>query len=325
LCLNCLDRCPADRITFAGRPSVAGEVWLPDLSRRGFIAAGAGLLLTSMWEVGGLGGANRDPRLIRPPGALDEERFLTRCIRCGQCMRICPANIIQPALLEAGLQGLWTPAINYRISRSGCLPNCIACGQVCPTAALRPLSLEEKQGLGEFAVQGPIRLGTAFVDRGRCLPWAMDRPCLVCHELCPVSPKAIFTRTVFETARDGEALPIRTNILTVDFNAAIPPGLNLASGDYYLRPMGEPEAALRRITSWSGARMTIDRPLTQAGLPGYFATKVDIVVRLQRPFVDAAKCIGCGMCEHECPVAGLRAIRVYNENESRSTLGRMTI
>jgi ferredoxin len=48
-------------------------------------------------------------------------------------------------------------------------------------------------------------------------------------------------------------------------------------------------------------------------------------VRLQRPHVDPAKCIGCGMCEHECPIAGRRAIRVYSENESRSRTGRMLI
>ncbi len=176
MCMNCLDQCPAGRITFAGRPSAAGEVGLPDLSRRGLIISGAGLVVASMWGVGGLSGANRDPSLIRPPGALDEDRFLARCLRCGQCMRVCPTNIIQPALFEAGIQGLWSPMINYRLGRSGCQPNCVACGQVCPTAAIRPLSLEEKQGLGDFASQGPIRLGTAFVDRGRCLPWAMDRP-----------------------------------------------------------------------------------------------------------------------------------------------------
>ena len=69
-------------------------------------------------------------------------------------MRICPGNIIQPALLEAGVQGLWTPAVNYRIGRSGCQPNCIACGQVCPTAAIRPLSLDEKQGAGRVRRPG---------------------------------------------------------------------------------------------------------------------------------------------------------------------------
>jgi polyferredoxin len=324
MCMNCLHRCPANRVTFANRPSAAGEVGLPDLSRRGFIVAGSGLLLASMWDVGGLGGANRDAGLIRPPGALDEARFLARCIRCGQCMRICPGNIIQPAWFEAGLQGLWTPAVNYRIGRSGCQPNCIACGQVCPTAAIRPLSLDEKQGLGDFAAQGPIRLGTAFVDRGRCLPWAMDRPCLVCQELCPVSPKAIFVRTTYETIRGGQAVPAGIQEQAVILSAAIPTGLNLASGDYYLRAAGQPETALRRITGMAGAGLTLERPLAADGLPAKGA-RVDIVVRLSRPFVDAARCIGCGMCEHECPVSGQRAIRVFSENESRSGPGRMLI
>jgi polyferredoxin len=324
MCMNCLDRCPASRITFAGLPSTAGEAGLPDLSRRGFIVAGSGLLLASLWGVGGLAGTGRDAALIRPPGALDEDRFLARCIRCGQCMRICPANIIQPALLEAGVQGLWTPAVDYRLGRSGCQPNCIACGQVCPTAAIRPLSLDEKQGLGDFAAQGPIRMGTAFVDRGRCLPWAMDRPCLVCHELCPVSPKAIFIRTTFETIRDGEALPAKIQGQSVELAAAIPTAVNLASGDYYLRPTGQPEAALRRITGLAGVGLTLERPLAADGLPAA-ETRVDIVVRLSRPFVDAARCIGCGMCEHECPVSGRRAIRVYSENESRSRSGRLLI
>ncbi len=324
MCMNCLDHCPASRVTFASKASAAGEVGLPDLSRRGFIVAGSGLVLASMWGVGGLAGANRDASLIRPPGALDEEHFLARCIRCGQCMRICPGNIIQPALLEAGVQGLWTPAVNYRIGRSGCQPNCIACGQVCPTAAIRPLSLDEKQGLGDFAAQGPIRMGTAFVDRGRCLPWAMDRPCLVCHELCPVSPKAIFIRTTFETIRDGEALPAKIQGSGVNLDAPFASSLNLASGDYYLRPAGQPEASLRRITGLAGVGLTLERPLAADGLAAAGA-RVDIVVRLSRPFVDAARCIGCGMCEHECPVSGQRAIRVYSENESRSRSGRLLI
>ena len=173
MCMNCLDRCPAGRVTFAGQASAAGEAGLPDLSRRAMILAGGGLLLASMWGVGALAGAGRDPSLIRPPGALDEERFLARCIRCGQCMRICPTNIIQPALFEAGVQGLWTPAVNYRIGRGGCQPNCIACGQVCPTAASRPLSLEEKQGAGAFADQAmEPRAAVAEWNDGKVTVWA---------------------------------------------------------------------------------------------------------------------------------------------------------
>jgi ferredoxin len=324
MCMNCLDRCPASRVTFAGSASAAGEVGLPDLSRRGFIVAGSGLLLASMWDVGGLAGTNRDASLIRPPGALDEDRFLARCIRCGQCMRICPSNIIQPALLEAGVQGLWTPAVNFRLGRSGCQPNCIACGQVCPTAAIRPVSLEEKQGQGDFAAQGPIRLGLAFVDRSRCLPWSMKRPCLVCQEMCPVSPKAIYTRTVFEAIRDGLGLPAKVQGNEVNLDKPFATPLNLTSGDYFLRRAGRPEAAPWRITTVSGPRITLDRPLPGEDLAAA-GGRVDILVRLQRPHVDPARCIGCGMCEHECPISGRRAIRVYSENESRSRAGRMLI
>ncbi len=325
LCFNCLDRCPASRITFAGKPSAAGEVGLPDLSRRGFVVAGTGFLVASFWDLGGLSAANYDPSLIRPPGSLDEDRFLARCIRCGQCMRVCPANIIQPALLEAGLQGLWTPAVNYRIGSSGCLQNCIACGQVCPTAAIRPLSLEEKLGQGEFEAQGPIRLGTAFVDRSRCLPWALDRPCLVCHELCPVSPKAIFVRTTYEPIRDGHELSAKVVRAGVELQAPIPKGINLASGDYYILVSGPAGSQFRRIIGLAGNLLTLDKPLAVASGQVFYEAKVDLLVRLPRPFVDASRCIGCGMCEHECPVAGLRAIRVSNENESRSRSGRLLV
>ncbi|MGC9195315.1 MAG: 4Fe-4S binding protein [Syntrophobacteraceae bacterium] len=34
--------------------------------------------------------------------------------------------------------------------------------------------------------------------------------------------------------------------------------------------------------------------------------------------VDPERCVGCGVCEHECPVSGQRAIRVSAEGESRS-------
>ncbi|MGQ9687750.1 MAG: 4Fe-4S binding protein [Desulfobaccales bacterium] len=324
LCFNCYDRCPAGRITFAGRPSAAGEQGLPDLSRRGFVAAGSGFLLAAFWDLGGLSGPNHNPHLIRPPGALDEDRFLARCIRCGQCLRVCPSNIIQPALLEAGLQGLWTPVVNYRLGRSGCQPNCIACSQVCPTAALRPLSLEEKLGWGEFSVAGPIRLGTAFVDRGRCLPWALGRPCLVCQEMCPVSPKAVFTRTVFEPLREGQARSARVQGGAVILEGALPSGLNILGGDYYLRPSGAPEAALHRLTGLSGSSLLTERPLTEKELAAA-GGRVDILVKLEVPFVDPSRCIGCGMCENACPVAGLRAIRVTSENESRSAHGRLLI
>jgi ferredoxin len=128
-------------------PSASGEITSPDISRRGFVVALiSGVAFIPALRLSGKVGPNWDPGLMRPPGALPEEDFIARCLRCGQCMRICPTNIIQPAGMEGGLEGLWTPILNFRIGTSGCQLNCIACGQICPSAAIRPISLDEKLG-----------------------------------------------------------------------------------------------------------------------------------------------------------------------------------
>ena len=86
--------------------------------------------------------------LVRPPGAVAEDEFLARCIKCCECMRVCPTNVLQPAGFPFGLESLWTPVLNNRIGTSGCQLNCIACGHACPTGAIRRLSLDEKLGTG---------------------------------------------------------------------------------------------------------------------------------------------------------------------------------
>ncbi len=236
MCLNCLDECRHAAIDYAAYPSAAGEILLPDLSRRGFIvSAVSGVAAAPVIRLGGLTGPNWNPALIRPPGALPEEAFLSRCIRCGQCMRVCPTNVIHPTGFEAGIEGLWTPKLSFRAGTSGCQPTCIACGNLCPTAAIRPIGLDERLGRHAFAGRGPIRIGTAFVDRGRCLPWAMDRPCIVCQENCPVSPKAIFTREVFtavRTSAPAELKSVDRGRLTLS-SAALTAG-NYGTGDYYV-------------------------------------------------------------------------------------------
>jgi polyferredoxin len=234
LCFNCLDDCKHELISYQTQPSLAGEITNPDISRRGFILSlVSGVLAIPAVRLSGKLGGNWYHGVIRPPGALAEEEFLKRCIKCGQCMRICPTNVIQPGGIDGGLENLWTPVLNNRIGSSGCQLNCVACGQVCPTSAIRPITLSEKLGTGEFAEAGPIRLGTAFVDRNRCLPWAMDKPCIVCEENCPVSPKAIYTREYFNTVRDG-ILTVKkassSTIETIENNLSLD---KLASGDYY--------------------------------------------------------------------------------------------
>jgi polyferredoxin/Pyruvate/2-oxoacid:ferredoxin oxidoreductase delta subunit len=319
LCMNCLESCQHGIVNYRTAPSEAGEISLPDLSRRGFLVSFlSGAMAIPVVRLGGLVGANNfPPSVIRPPGALAESDFLARCLKCGQCMRICPTNIIHPAGLESGLEGLWSPILNFRIGTSGCQLNCIACSHICPTAAIRPITLEEKLGQKDYAQTGPIRLGTAFVDRGRCLPWAMDRPCIVCQENCPVSPKAIFTREYFSTVRNGLFRFLHHEKQTLVLEGDGLPPDKLATGDYYVTATHRGSELRWRIVGNTSNKVTLSEgnsPVT-ALEPG---KGIAIQVRLQIPYVDPNLCIGCGICEHECPVSGKRAIRVTAENETRS-------
>jgi ferredoxin len=111
-------------------------------------------------------------------------------VRCGLCYKVCPTTGLQPALFEAGVEGAWSPRLVPRIG--GCEKNCNLCGQHCPTGAIRNLSLEEKS----YA-----RLGTAVIDRSRCIAWEQNRVCLVCDEACQYNAIETFSETI-----QGQAL-----------------------------------------------------------------------------------------------------------------------
>jgi polyferredoxin len=195
LCFNCVGECPENGLRFKFFPVTPTTIAVPNLERRRALAGvvGGAALLPLLRSSPGFAVA-RDQRLIRPPGSLDERSFLARCIRCGECMKVCPNNALQPALSEAGLEGLWTPVVAPRIGY--CEPSCVLCGQVCPTGAIWEITQAEKAWLPASAAKDakPVRLGTAFYDRGHCLPWAMATECIVCEEWCPTSPKAIYLR-----------------------------------------------------------------------------------------------------------------------------------
>lgn len=208
MCMNCADTCPHQALQFRFFRK-EHEVATPDLGRRRALtglAIGAAAVPLMRADTGL--GKSRNERLLRPPGAGDEPDFLSRCIRCGECMKVCPNNSLHPTLTEAGLEGLWTPALVPRIGY--CEPSCVLCSEVCPTGAIWQITPKEKGwvvGVGSQQNQ-PVRLGTAFYDRGRCLPWALAIDCLVCEEWCPVSPKAIYVEEaqVIDSAGNAKTL-----------------------------------------------------------------------------------------------------------------------
>jgi len=216
VCLECIDICPDHAINLEFGPAQAKV----DISRRDLILTGlTALLVLPFFRF-------RRPPVLRPPGSIPEDDFLRRCVRCGGCINVCPTHGLQFDLFT-----YLSPKLVPRIG--GCERYCTSCGQVCPTGAIRNLPLSEK----EYA-----RIGTAIIDRNRCLAWRDNRSCLVCDEACPYGAVYFKLREI-----DGKV-------------------------------MG-------------------------------------------RPIVDQALCIGCGLCESRCPLAGPSAIVVYPEGEERKDVG----
>ncbi len=216
LCLNCQASCPESSLKFKFFPSQeatkenpAGTPAINITRRKAALSIASGLALFPLFRSGDAFAVNTNPRLVRPPGSLSEDEFAARCIRCGQCMRVCPNNALHPTFMEAGLESMWSPMLIAKIGY--CEPTCTLCGQVCPTGAIMELTMKQKVGDKDTP---PNRIGTAFIDRGRCLPWAMATPCIVCEEWCPTSPKAVYLKE--ETAFDSKGNPVAVKRPYVD-------------------------------------------------------------------------------------------------------------
>ncbi len=211
LCLNCQAACPESALKFKffpeqenTRANPAGEQKV-DISRRTVLASViGGVAAVPLIRSGDDFKVNSSAQLLRPPGSTGENLFLEKCIRCGQCMRVCPNNALHPTLFESGIEGIWSPILIPRIGY--CEPTCTLCGEVCPTGAILQLTLKQKVGDDSTP---PNRIGTAFIDKGRCLPWAMAKPCIVCEEWCPTSPKTVYLVEETVVDRGGNKVTVK--------------------------------------------------------------------------------------------------------------------
>jgi polyferredoxin/NAD-dependent dihydropyrimidine dehydrogenase PreA subunit len=195
LCMECLHHCPNQRVNFrlsGFKPSSTGPV----MERRIFLGGlVGGVLLARFFRF-------REPsaqaRMLRPPGVRSEEQFLEKCVRCGECMKVCLRSALYPAFLQAGVEGLYTPQLIPRLGY--CEYNCTLCGQVCPTGAIPDLPREVKQRQV---------IGKAVFDKNHCIPFARRMDCIVCEEHCPIPQKAIRSETKVITGFDGKPVEVR--------------------------------------------------------------------------------------------------------------------
>ena len=186
-CMSCVNACPTGKVrfTFGLQRETA-----PFMERRVFLGglfsgfAGARLLHFSDPE--------KESRLLRPPGVRSEAEFLKKCVRCGECMKVCLRSALYPAFAQAGIEGLYTPVLIPRLGY--CEYNCTLCGQVCPTGAIPDLPVAEKKRQV---------IGKAVFDKNHCIPFARRIDCIVCEEHCPIPQKAIRSEMVTMTGFDG--------------------------------------------------------------------------------------------------------------------------
>lgn len=147
------------------------------------VAAAGGLV----W-IGYLDGKTASATVLRPPGAVEERRFLAACTKCGLCVTACPYKALILARPEDG-RPIGTP---YFVMRENPCRMCrdIPCAAACPTGALDVKLVSGTDSGGMDLNINKARIGLAVIDRETCIAyWGIQ--CDACYRACPVIDKAI--------------------------------------------------------------------------------------------------------------------------------------
>lgn len=191
-CFNCLSVCEDSAITIGIKKPVKDKpettpqpaTHHSNTSRRQMlltglaIVAGTKLYAAVQNHKGGKGNShlayNKRDHFASPPGSGSVSRFNNKCTACSLCISACPTHVLQPAVTQYGLAGFMQPFMDYNTSY--CNFDCHICGDICPTGAIIPLLLEEKQH---------IQLGKAIFLKQNCVVNTDGTNCGACAEHCP--------------------------------------------------------------------------------------------------------------------------------------------
>ena len=177
-CGNCIEKCHKDAIYY-GRPRKAADTAAQateqeaentqtvDKGKRAFligsgiVLAGAAMAQTKKKVDGGLAvieeqkmPERKNP--ITPPGSISARNMARHCVACQLCVAECPNQVLQPS---SGLETFMQPIMSYE--RGYCRPECNRCSNVCPTGAIKPITLEQKSS---------TKIGTAVWSHFLCIP-----------------------------------------------------------------------------------------------------------------------------------------------------------
>lgn len=203
VCGDCIEMCnkkalklgPRSPLPRGGEPSQQAEVnninkneKLPfggdggGSGRRSFLTGMAMLAGTSLLKAqdkttdGGLAEIenkkkpNRD-KLITPPGSISARNMSEHCTSCQLCINSCPNDVLRPS---NSLDRFMQPEVSYE--RGYCRPECTRCSDVCPTGAIKPITVEQRTA---------TQVGYAVWIKENCVPVADGIPCGNCARHCP--------------------------------------------------------------------------------------------------------------------------------------------
>lgn len=164
-CLKCLSVCPKGGIKYGIPPKKETKF---NMKRRQIIIAGAALAIFGGMIKAGIELkdkiAEKIKDIILPPGAGNKEEFINKCLNCNLCVNNCPNKIIKKTDSSYN-------AVHLDYSEGFCKFDCHKCSQVCPSGAIKRISLEEKQN---------TRIAMAMINEDKC------SKCGLCAEACPV-------------------------------------------------------------------------------------------------------------------------------------------
>ncbi len=170
-CMACVSQCPTGAISLQRRtPPAANPARRAFLTKGALLAAGVGTGVALTKVAKDCATAKlATPTLLLPPGAGDASRFTSKCTGCQACVAACPEKILIPTA-----KGLAPVALDLTLG--ACRYDCNACGQACPTGAILPLSLAEKQR---------VKMAVATFSAKKCKVFQDDEACGKCAEVCP--------------------------------------------------------------------------------------------------------------------------------------------
>ncbi len=202
-CMNCLEKCKEGAIQyqislFRAAKKESETTIEESNSRRGFVGAivavVAGAAVAKAQQLpkqvemkmdGGLADIldKEDPKRefpIIPPGAMNQRHFSQNCTACQLCVSACPNGVLKPS---TALETFMQPALSFQ--KGYCRPECVECGNVCPTSAISPIDVAQKSA---------TQIGRALWQEEMCVVVRKGERCYNCSRQCPTQAITMIDR-----------------------------------------------------------------------------------------------------------------------------------